>query len=287
MNRSAPRAEAAPLRPVEILLIGYLALTTLVAVIRAPAHPDCWWLLLSHSFALLLIVLVRRPGLGPVGLAIREIYPLVLLLALYTELDVLNGSGTVHVHDTLVQRWELGLFGFEPSHDWWRRAPSRFWSTVLHGAYLSYYLILSVPAVWLVLRRDRTALRRFVFSVLVAFIVCYLVFLFYPVAGPYYTYPRPTGAFVDNAMARLVYATLARGSSYGAAFPSSHVAAAVAATIAGWRGSRRLGLVLLLPTALLTVSVVYCQMHYAVDAIAGLAVGIMAATVGARIPTPT
>jgi membrane-associated phospholipid phosphatase len=39
------------------------------------------------------------------------------------------------------------------------------------------------------------------------------------------------------------------------------------------RASRRLGLLLLIPTALLTVGVVYCQMHYGVDALAGLAVG--------------
>jgi membrane-associated phospholipid phosphatase len=39
------------------------------------------------------------------------------------------------------------------------------------------------------------------------------------------------------------------------------------------RASRRLGLVLLIPTGLLTIGVVYCQMHYGVDALAGLAVG--------------
>ena len=87
-------------------------------------------------------------------------------------------------------------------------------------------------------------------------------------------FPRPSGSFVDNPMARLVYAMLAGGSSYGAAFPSSHVAASVAATIAGWSASRRLGVVLLVLTALLTVAVVYCQMHYAVDALAGLGVGL-------------
>jgi len=39
------------------------------------------------------------------------------------------------------------------------------------------------------------------------------------------------------------------------------------------RSSPRLGLVLLIATFLLTVGVVYCQMHYGVDALAGLAVG--------------
>jgi membrane-associated phospholipid phosphatase len=274
MSVDSPR-----LRPVEWLLVSYLAVVTIVALARAGANPGCWWLVLSHALAALLVWLVTRPGLGPVGRTIREIYPLVLLLALYSELDVLNASG-VHVHDAVIERWELALFGFEPSRDWWQNAPSRFWSTLLHGAYLSYYLILSVPAVWLVARARHRAVQRFVLSVMLAFIVCYLFFLFYPVAGPYYTYPRPAGAFVDNAMARMVYATLARGSSYGAAFPSSHVAAALAATIATWAASRRLGVMLAIATALLTVSVVYCQMHYAVDALAGLAVGGLAAAIG-------
>jgi membrane-associated phospholipid phosphatase len=57
----------------------------------------------------------------------------------------------------------------------------------------------------------------------------------------------------------------------------------VAATLAAARASRRLGLVLLVPTFLLTVGVVYCQMHYGVDVLAGLAVGAgVAWTVGKK-----
>jgi 3-hydroxyisobutyrate dehydrogenase len=44
--------------------------------------------------------------------------------------------------------------------------------------------------------------------------------------------------------------------------------------------ARRMGLALVVPALLLVVSVVYCQMHYAVDAIAGLLVG---AAVGAAV----
>ena len=63
------------------------------------------------------------------------------------------------------------------------------------------------------------------------FVLCYLIFIFFPVAGPYYMFPRPAAWFLDNPAARLVYDTLAEGSSYGAAFPSSHVAASLAATL--------------------------------------------------------
>ena len=51
-------------------------------------------------------------------------------------------------------------------------------------------------------------------------------------AGPYYEFPRPAAWFTDNLPARLTYEALAGGSSYGAAFPSSHVAAALAASLA-------------------------------------------------------
>ena len=142
------------------------------------------------------------------------------------------------------------------------------------------------PAFYFVWRRDLPALRHFVLVVMTTFVVCYLVFIFFPVAGPYYVFPRPAAWFTDNVFARMVYDTLATGSSYGAAFPSSHVAATVAAVLSAARGSKTLGWALALPTVLLTVAVVYCQMHYGVDALAGLLVGgIVAAVVERRHAT--
>jgi membrane-associated phospholipid phosphatase len=264
---------ALPLQPVDLLLAGYLMVVSVVAIVRAPGLPNCWWLLAAHALFGLLLYLLTRPGLGPVGRSIREIYPLLLLVALYSELDVLNGPGGTTVYDGVVQRWELAIFGTQLSSEWWRAMPSRFWSAVLHAAYLSYYLIVVAPAFYFAWRRNIVALRHFILVVMATFVVCYLVFIFFPVAGPYYVFPRPDPWFVDNFFARAVYDTLATGSSYGAAFPSSHVAAAVAATLSARRGSRRLGWNLAIPTVLLTVAVVYCQMHYGVDAIAGLLTG--------------
>lgn len=261
-----------PLRAVDLLLLGYLAVVSVVAAGRAPTQPGCWWLLLAHALFVLLLFLLTRPGLGPVGRTIREIYPLFLLPGLYSELDILNSS-SMPVYDELVRHWEVLLFGGQISQEWWQAAPSRFWSTVLHGAYLSYYLIVSAPAIYFAWRGDLPAVRRFVLVVMGTFVLCYLFFIFFPVAGPYYEFPRPPAWFTSNLPARLAYEALATGSSYGAAFPSSHVAAALAATLAAARASRRLGLFLLIPTLLLTVGVVYCQMHYAVDALAGVVVG--------------
>ena len=270
------------LEPVDVVLLGYLTVVTAVAIHRAPGQPGCWWVAGANLLAVGLVGLVTRPGLGRAGRTFRRIYPLLLLPVLYGELDVLNRAG-VAVHDATVQRWELALFGSQVSREWWQAAPSELWSTVLHGAYFSYYFIVSVPAFWFLARGDVVGVRRFVLAVMTTFVVCYLVFVFYPVAGPYYTFPRPAAWFLDNPAARLVYQTLARGSSYGAAFPSSHVAATVAAAITAAQGSRRLGLILTAPTVLLTVGVVYCQMHYAVDALAGLLVGAVVAVGAGRL----
>jgi membrane-associated phospholipid phosphatase len=273
---SAPpgvRSGTEPLRPVDLLLAAYLIIVSIVAATHLRVNPAGWWLLLAHALFAVLLFLITRPGLGPVGNTIREIYPLLLLPALYTELDVLN-SVSGPLHDAVVQRWELFLFGGQISREWWRSAPSRFWSTIFHASYLSYYLIISAPALYFAWRGDLPAVRRFVLVVIATFVVCYLAFIFFPVAGPYYQFPRPDRWFIDNLPARLTYEALATGSSYGAAFPSSHVAAAVAATLAAARSSRRLGMLLLIPTMLMTVGVVYCQMHYGVDALGGLAVGL-------------
>jgi membrane-associated phospholipid phosphatase len=274
-----PSAESAParstaLRPVDLLLAGYLGVVSVVAAVRAPSQPGCWWLLGAHALFGVLLFLITRPGLGPVGRTIREIYPLLLLPGLYSELDILN-SAAMPVYDGVVRQWELLLFDAQISREWWQAAPSAFWSTVFHAAYLSYYLIVSAPALYFAWRGDLRAVRRFVLVVMLTFVLCYLVFIFFPVAGPYYEFPRPPAWFTGNLPARLAYEALSTGSSYGAAFPSSHVAAAVAATLAAARVSRPLGILLLIPTLLLTVGVVYCQMHYGVDALAGLAVGVL------------
>ena len=232
--------------------------------------------MLAHGLFVLLLVLLTRPRLGRVGRTLREIYPLLLLPGLYGELDILN-AGPVTVHDHLVQRWELLVFGTQISQTWRQLAPSQVWSTILHGAYLSYYLIVSAPALYFAWRGDLEAVRRFVLVVMTTFVICYLVFLFFPVAGPYYSFPAPPAWFTSNVAARFVYDALAAGSSYGAAFPSSHVAAALAATLAAARVSSRLGLALFIPTLLLTAGVVYCQMHYGVDALAGLMLGALVA----------
>jgi hypothetical protein len=266
------------LLPVDIMLLVYLAISSMAAGLRISTHPRAVGVLVANGLIVALILLVTRQGLGRVGRLIREVYPLLLLLALYAAVDLLNGGGAVATYDRTVQGWEQQLFGGQVSREWWQSAPSVGWSTILHGAYFAYYLLVPLPVVYFALRGDALNVRRSVLLVMATFLACYLVFIFFPVAGPYYEFEHPAGLFVQNLPARLVYGTLAHGSAYGAAFPSSHVAVTVSATIAALLGAPRLGLLMLLPAGGLTIGVVYTQMHYAVDVVAGL---LVAGVIGA------
>lgn len=259
-------------RPVDWVVLAWVAVAFVVALGRLGSAPRVEWVLAAHALVILLIVLVRRPLHGRVGTALGDLYPLLILVPLYGSLDLLAGGGGVRTFDAGVRRWEELIFGGQPSLTWWQAAPSRLWSTVFHASYFSYYVVVPAGPLWFLARGDRRALHRSVLAILAAFVACYLAFLFVPVAGPYYEFPRPAAVMVDNWAARLVYGVLEKGSSYGAAFPSSHVAATLAATGAAAFASRGLGAVLAVPSLMLSIGVVYCQMHYAVDAVAGAVV---------------
>lgn len=281
----APPPENGPphYRAAEIFLCSYAAIVAVTALARVGLSRGNLLIALANALIILWLWLVTRPGLGPAGRVLREVMPLVLMLVGYAALDVLSGGGQLAAHDGIVLRWEQATFGMQPSRDWWRGHSSPFWSALLHGVYFFYYLILAVPALFFLVRGDWPAFRRLARNVVCTFCVCFLVFVLYPVAGPYYVFARPTGPFIDNLPAHMVYAALASGSSFGAAFPSSHVAAATAAELAAFKSSRTLGWLLLVPVILMPIATVYTQMHYAWDAIVGVLVGIVVPWLAASI----
>jgi len=267
-------------RVVDRLLAAYGGVVATVAATRLD-HPGAGFILGAHLGLIVLAFLASRASITGLGGVLRAGYPVFILTGLYASLDVLIGRGAP-TWDAPLLALEEAIFGNQPARDWWRAAPSAFWSTLMHAVYFSYYFIVPLPVLVLLLQRRRAAIEPYLNGVVATFLACYLIYLFFPVSGPYYQWPHPDGAFVDNAPARWVYAALAQGSSYGAAFPSSHVAATVAATMGAWVASRPLGMVLAVPTALLTVGVVYTQMHYVVDSVAGVLIGIVVPLLVAR-----
>lgn len=258
---------------IDLVTLLYVAVATGAVLAFSGADHAGWdWLLTAHALIVVLVLLApaaRRAG--ACGRFVGEWYPMLLLGGLYAEVGVLNVD-LGYQHDLVIQRLELWVFGSQLSYRWIREMPNPLLSSALHACYLAYYAILYASPLGLWLSGRREAARRTIFAVMATFYLCYVIFLFFPVAGPRYTFELAQNAATRVWPARLAQWLLDRGDSWGAAFPSSHVAAAVVAAVCALRYWRALGLVLLPFTLGLVLSVVYGQFHYAVDAVAGLIV---------------
>jgi membrane-associated phospholipid phosphatase len=274
------------LTPTDLALAGYHLFLAALILVRGPSVAGHWGVLAACGLVGVLLVafrLNRRPS--EVGRLVHTFYPLVLFPAMYTALGILNTAlpaGRLAGNEALVQGWEAALFGGQPSYDLIRTYPSVFLSGLLHLAYFAYYPTILLPGPYLAARGDWRGARRVVGATITAFVLCYVVFALFPVAGPNWVFDHPTGPVRDVWSARLVYGILGLGSSVGTAFPSSHVAATFATVIAAFQVRRAIGWTTLVPFVFLTISVVYCQMHYVVDAVGGLLIGGAGAGLAAR-----
>jgi membrane-associated phospholipid phosphatase len=259
----------------DLATLAYIVVATGAVLLLADGDPaTSRWLLCANALIIALILIVPRARVaGPTGRFIADWYPMLLLGALYVEVGVLNLDVGYH-HDLAIQHLEQWVFGSQVSLRWIREMPNPALSWILHSCYLAYYAILVVAplGLWLSGRRDQARLT--IFAIVTTFYLCYLAFLFFPVAGPRYAF-----ALADNAATRIWPARIAQwlldeGDSWGAAFPSSHVAGALVATLCALRFWRPLGLALLPWTVGLVLAVVYGQFHYGVDALSGLLVGV-------------
>ena len=309
VRKDADRSRSATSRPAAAIALSYMVVTLPFAlrVLTASGVPAAigggatraraWLVVITHLAIVVALAWVTwRASVrdGHVSRAntlttrvvrvLEDWSALIFISFLYAELPWLmaayrNGQPTLY-HDAWVQRAELALFGSQPSHALAGALPFAWLSEALHLGYLTYYLIIYLPPLLLYVGRgDGLGARREAFAwstaaLMLAFTSCFLVFVLYPVEGPRYAWAPPPGV-PDGPVRRMALWVLSEGSSRGAAFPSSHAAVSVAQTLTLWRvGARRMSGVVGVLTALLVVGAVYGGFHYAVDMLAGVAVGL-------------
>lgn len=277
-GRGAPR----PIRwsPLDKLTAGYTACSAGVLLVRAIDHTlpftmdELIGLHLAHVLLVVLVILAvrARAAAAPNRSVLAEWYPLVVLMAVYGSIGVLNGP-LAHLgasYDQVVQAWEVRLLGRMTPVLWGGHVGPTAVTWWLGLSYVLFFpMVIAVPAIlW---RRGHTEdARRAIFSISLTFFSCYLLFLLFPVAGPAYAWGWPEAQQAGQLPVRMVRSLNDQGDSWGSAFPSSHVAASATAAMLAMHSCRRLGS-LALPIALgILGGVVYFQVHYVLDAVAGL-----------------
>src|SRR5207237_1439541 len=143
---------------------------------------------------------------------------LLALLFLYTEMPMLiRAAGHTLFFDADVIRWEQATFATQPAVAWAAAWPSRVVSELLHAAYLSYYaIIFSVPLVLYVAGRRRDFAEG-VFVLMLVFVVCFVCYIVFPVAGPRYLWASSSTQHIGPMRAVAAWLLEAR-SSLGPAF---------------------------------------------------------------------
>ncbi|HET9684178.1 MAG TPA: phosphatase PAP2 family protein [Gemmatimonadaceae bacterium] len=253
-----------------VVLAVYLAATTWPMVLYSERSSTTGALAVHVAalLAALVVALSRRGEIRPV----RDLLPLLLGPFLYVELRwLIPGLGHPHA-DALVLSWEHGLFGGNPSATWAPAMPWPLLSEALHLAYASYYLLVLAPPLVLYVRGRREAYAATMLALTLVYGVCFTTYVLFPVDGPRYLV-GPAAA-PNGPVRAFVLHLLEAGSSRGTAFPSSHVAAAVVASLCALRFQRRLGVVVAVLTVGLALGTVYGGFHYGVDALAGVLVGL-------------
>ncbi len=283
-------------RLIDYLTQGYVALTALLMLLfHGEGLPDWHLYFLAHLGGLALVHGIVRWGSGRDGFPgmLRAFYPMILYTFLFLETQVLDCLFVPYPLDRFFIALEQKLFDTQPCRTFILRYPYLAVSELLYFSYFTYYIM--IPGVGFALYfRDREKFFHYVTVISFVFYVCYVTYIFLPVMGPHY-YERLAAAGRPALLdARVVPGHLRWGPFYnvmrfvyrtfepksGAAFPSSHVAVALAALSFTWRYLRRIRWLHLIVVILLALSTVYCGYHYAVDIFGGMVAAALLVPLG-------
>ncbi|KPK55592.1 MAG: hypothetical protein AMS21_13480 [Gemmatimonas sp. SG8_38_2] len=273
------RQRLATAQPADLVFIAYVSFTgVLLAAFGWKLEPGLWIGLTLTHIALVLFGLWVS-GLPPRGRSIggffRDAYPIASVVYLYWELRYLALLFTDGYHDDVILWLEEAIFGEQLAMTLSQHFPFFWLSELMHFFYASYWFLLPLALVMLYARNNLSGFRSLVFAETVVYFGCYLIFMFWPVTGPHYQFPIISGELADGAMYKWVHWMLEDGGSKGAAFPSSHVAVAVAVSLVTWRVDRLVWAVTLPFVIGLTISTVYGRFHYGIDALAGILAAVL------------
>lgn len=213
----------------------------------------------------------------------RHWYPHLFFLFCFEEMAKLVHLVSPNWQDARLIAFDEWLTGVNPSL-WLERFAHPALNEFMQFAYFTYFVYLLILGGVLYYQRDYKNYWAAMTYSAVGYALGYVIASLFPVQSPWFTlaglWHAPLAGGPFTALINLIEKY---GRVHGAAFPSQHVAGAMAALWGAWRHRRWLFWTFLPFVACMCVSTVYVRNHYVADVLAGIVTGTLGYVMGVRL----
>jgi len=258
------------LSPTDIVVLGYIIITSVLCLIgfRSLNHLT---LCISVRIVTVFIIagLIKLNSNHKVLHFIRNFYPLILLGYFYNETAIFNNLFFNNI-DPVLYHLENFIFGFQPAEAFSKVFYYKWFSELMHFAYFLYYIVTFLLLV-LIFINKKQLFQKYLFIVVGAFFIYYLIFAFIPSVGPQFYFPVeqqgvPKGYLFEGLMEIITrYAESETG-----AFPSSHIGMMCIFIFIAYKEIKPILALIILFFILMLLATVYIKAHYVVDLVGGI-----------------
>jgi membrane-associated phospholipid phosphatase len=275
------------LRRSECVIVAFLiyaAVSAAILPVRPPVRPVTIALNAGILACYALLVYADRLRRREFLSVVRDWFPLVLVLLAYRQMGWFALPMTEHPLENSWVVWDRLLLRGGA------RQAIEFLGPVLPAILeISYALVYTlgpfgVAVVYLYRRRERV--DAFLFPFLLAVLLCYAQFPYWPSEPPRTIFPGEDFPTYDTVFRRFNWWMLGGYGIHTSVFPSAHVAGAFSAFF-GMRIAlpehKRVARFLLVMAILIATATVYGRYHYLADALAGFAMAVLAFVVSRRL----
>jgi len=210
----------------------------------------------------------------------RHWYPHLFFLFCFEELSWLVHLANPGWEDAKLIAFDRWLTGVNPSL-WLERFAHPALNEFMQFSYFTYFLFLLMLGAVLYCQRDFKSYWAVMTYSALGYSLGYVVAMIFPVQSPWFTLAGQWHAeLAGGPFTELINLIEKCGRVHGAAFPSQHVAGAMAALWGAWRHRRWLFWTFLPFVACMCVSTVYVRNHYVADVLGGLVTGTLGYVIG-------
>ena len=210
-------------------------------------------------------------------------YPHLFFLFCFEELGKLVHLVQPGWQDAKLMAFDHWLTGVHPSV-WLEQFATPARNDFMQFVYLTYFTYLLVVGGVLYYRRDWRGYWSVMTYSAVGYAIGYVIAIFFPIESPWFSMAGAWhGPLQGGAATSVINFIEHYGRVRGAAFPSEHVAGAVAATWGAWRHRRWLFWVMLPLVACMCLSTIWGRYHYVADVFGGFITGTLGYVIGRRL----